>query len=68
MLNEWGRLNHSNTMQGRQHLLGLILDGSKAHVRTDGRLADRLGIGEVILVCFDKRFNVLRWDQFNFMA
>jgi hypothetical protein len=51
------RLHHGGS-------LGLgILDRHEAHAGTAGRLADRLGIGAIILAALEKRFDVLWRDQ-----
>lgn len=46
-------------------LLNHTLDGNIAHTRSAHRLADRFGVGAVILVALDVGFNVLRGNQFD---
>ena len=53
--------------QGRSLLL-LALHRNKAHVRTLRCLADRLGIGNIILLPLHERLHIGRGDQPNIMA
>jgi hypothetical protein len=60
------RLAHPVDCQGALLILGL--DRHKAHARTMHRLADRLGIGLVVLVALHVRLDILRRHQAHRMA
>src|SRR5215467_472313 len=55
-------------MQRQQIALLRGLDRNKVHSRSLHRLGDGLRIAEVVLVAFEKRLDVLSWDQANVMA
>src|SRR5262245_27729938 len=56
------------TVQQHSSLLVSRLDRHKAHRRAPNRLADRFGIGGIVLVALDVRLHVLRRHQPYLMA
>lgn len=54
-------------MQSRDRLLHLVARTDEPHARTRCRFADRLRIGEVVLVALHERFHELRGDQLRVM-
>src|SRR3954447_6222378 len=48
-------------------LLFLGLNRDKAHRRSTCRLSDRFGVGRIVLLTLDERFDVSGWDQSNLM-
>jgi hypothetical protein len=66
-----GPLPHQQIARPMQHQLALLLgrfDLHETHGRASHRLADRLGIGSVILVALDIGLHVPRWHQTNPVA
>ena len=55
-------------MQQRRRLLLCRLDRHKSHRRALNRLANRFGIGRIVLVALDVRLHVLRRHQPHLMA
>ena len=55
-------------MQRQQIALLGGLDRNKVHGRSLHCLGDRLRIAEVVLVAFEKRLDVLGWDEANVVA
>jgi hypothetical protein len=56
------------TVQQHSSLLVSRLDRHKAHRRAPNRLADRFGIGGIVLVALDVRLHVLRRHQSHLVA
>jgi hypothetical protein len=70
-VNQLGTLPQQQSSGSVPHHRGLLLDRldrHEAHVGTNHRLADPLGIGCIVLVGFDKGTDVLRRDQSNVVA
>ena len=58
-----GDRSAADAMQALDVLLPRLLDGHTAHVRAQQRLADRFGIGSVVLVALDEGFDILCGDE-----
>ena len=66
-----GPLAHQQIARPMQHQLALLLgrfDLHKTHGRTSYRLADRLGVGGIVLVALDVGLHVLRRHQPHLVA
>lgn len=58
----------ASPMQDEHRLLHFRLDWDKARARSGHRLADRLGIGSIVLVPLHVRLDVMRRHQADVMA
>ncbi len=70
-IDQLGPLPHQKVTRAMQHQLPLLLDRfdlHKTHGRPPHRLADRLGIGGIVLVALDVGLHVLRRHQPHLMA
>jgi len=70
-IDQLGPLPHQKVARAMQHQLPLLLvrfDLNKTHGRPPYRLADRLGVGGIILVALNVGLHVLRWHQPHLVA
>jgi hypothetical protein len=70
-IDQLGPLPHQKVTRAMEHQPALLLgrfDLHKTHGRPPHRLADRLGVGGIVLVTLDVRLHVLRWHQLHLMA
>jgi len=62
-INGFGAAGNTHPMHRQDRLLLDALHWHKAHVRSAHRLADRFGIGDIVLVCLHVRLHKLRCHQ-----
>ena len=69
-VDELGPLPHEQIARSEYRGAGLLLlalHSHKPHVRSLGRLADRLRIGGIVLLPFDERLHISRRDEPHLM-
>ena len=70
-IDQLGPLTHQKVARAMQHQLTLLLDRfdlNKTHGRPPYRLADRLGVGGIVLVALDVGLHVFRRHQPHLVA